>query len=214
MTEAPSPCYHAAVERPSDPPRPGTLLIAATVFYGLMSAAAIVVLALSDLDPGLVVFGPDLEDVASGLAPAPLSHPLAALLGAASGGVVVMLSLMLRRVGPIDRLHKEFSAVLGPLSTGTVAVLAVTSAVGEELLFRGALQPLIGFWPTAALFGLLHGGGTPRLFAWTVFAFLSGLLLGWLADFTGSLLAPILCHLTINFWNLQAIGERPREGTT
>lgn len=200
------------MERPSDPPRPATLLIAATIFYGLMSAAAIIVLALSDLDPGLIVFGPSLEDVATGRAPPALSHPLAALLGAAAGGVVVVLSLVFRKLGPIDRLHKEFSSVLGELSTGTVAVLAVTSAVGEELLFRGALQPLIGFWPTAALFGLLHGGGAPRLFAWTLFAFLSGLLLGWLADFTGSLLAPILCHLTINFWNLQAITERPREG--
>lgn len=211
MTAAARPCYRACVERPSDPPRSTTLVIAATVFYGLMSVAAVVVLLLSDLDPGLVVFGPSLVDVAEGrAAPMPLGHPLSALLGAAAGAAVVALSLVLRRYGPIDRLQKEFGAVLGELSTGIVAVLAVTSAVGEELLFRGALQPLVGFWPTAILFGLLHGGGAPRLFAWTVFAFLSGLLLGWLADFTGSLLAPILCHLTINFWNLQAIGA-PRE---
>jgi membrane protease YdiL (CAAX protease family) len=117
----------------------------------------------------------------------------------------------MRKLGPLERLQKEFGGLLGEQTTGTIAVLAVTSAVGEELLFRGALQPLIGFWPTAILFGLLHGGGAPRLLAWTIFAFLSGILLGFLADHTGSLLAPILCHLTINFWNLQALAQTTSE---
>ena len=180
------------------------------VFYGLMAMAAVLVLQLSDLDAGVIIFGAGVSDLAAG-APVPLSHPLAALFGVASGLVVVGLSLALRKVGPLNRLQKEFGAVLGEQSTATIAALAVTSAVGEELLFRGALQPLVGFWPTAILFGLLHGGGAPRLFAWTIFAFLSGLLLGGLAEWTGSLLAPILCHLTINFWNLQNLGDEPRE---
>lgn len=176
-------------------------------FYGLMTLAAVLVLHFSDLDPGRIIFGPTHEDIVAGAPVPPFSIPLAALFGAASGLAVVGLSLLLRKVGPLNRLQKEFGAVLGEQTMLTIAVLAVTSAVGEELLFRGALQPLVGFWPTAILFGLLHGGGAPRLFAWTVFAFLSGLLLGGLAEWTGSLLAPILCHLTINFWNLQNLGD-------
>lgn len=191
--------------------RSSTLVIAAVAFYGLMAAGAVIMLALSDFDVGIVVFGPTADEIASGFAPSPFSHPLAALFGAGAGLVVVGLTHLLRRVGPLDRLQKEFSAMLGKPSVVTVAVLAVTSAVGEELLFRGALQPLIGFWPTALLFGLLHGGGAPRLFAWTIFAFLSGILLGGLAVWTGSLLAPILCHLTINFWNLQALSDPSNE---
>jgi len=195
------------VERPAEPVQASTLVIAAIVFYGLMAMAAVLVLHFSELDPGRVIFGPSSADLAAG-APVPLfNHPLAALFGAASGLGVVGLSLALRKVGPLNRLQKEFGAVLGQQTMTTIAVLAVTSAVGEELLFRGALQPLIGFWPTAILFGLLHGGGAPRLFAWTIFAFLSGLLLGGLAEWTGSLMAPILCHLTINFWNLQSLGD-------
>jgi len=177
------------------------------VFYGIMAMAAVIVLQLSDFDAARVIFGVSHEDVVAGAPPAPFGIPLAALFGAASGLAIVGVSLLLRKVGPLNRLQKEFGAVLGEQSTMTIAVLAVTSAVGEELLFRGALQPLVGFWPTAILFGLLHGGGAPRLFAWTIFAFLSGLLLGGLAEWTGSLLAPILCHLTINFWNLQNLGE-------
>ncbi|MDX2003205.1 MAG: CPBP family intramembrane glutamic endopeptidase [Chitinophagales bacterium] len=31
------------------------------------------------------------------------------------------------------------------------------AGVGEELLFRGGIQPLIGLWPTAVIFIFLHG---------------------------------------------------------
>ena len=82
--------------------------------------------------------------------------------------------------------------------------------MGEELLFRGALQPLLGFWITAALFGLLHGGTAPRFRSWALFALASGLLLGGLAVYTDNLLAPMLCHLTINYFNLHlVVGTEP-----
>lgn len=203
----PPACYRRAVQRPpAEPIRPTTIVIAAVIFYGLMSIAGVVMLALTDHDPVVAIFGPGLAEIAEGHPAPPFSHPIAALIGIGAGLVVVAISAALRRIGPVERLQKEFGTLLGDQSTGTVAVLAVTSSVGEELFFRGALMPLIGFWPTAILFGVLHGGGAPRLFAWTIFAFLSGILLGALAVETGSLLAPILCHLTINFWNLQAIG--------
>ena len=197
------------MERPSEPVRASTLVIAAVVFYGLMSIAAVLMLTLSDVDAGTVVFGTSASERSPDAAPPDFDHLGAALLGAGTGLAVVGLSYLLRRVKPLQRLQKELGSLLGEQSTGTIAVLAVTSAVGEELLFRGALLPLIGFWPTAILFGLLHGGGAPKLIVWTIFAFLSGLLLAWLAQVTGSLLAPILCHLTINFWNLQALGHPP-----
>lgn len=34
--------------------------------------------------------------------------------------------------------------------------LAVASGIGEELLFRGALQPIFGLWPTTFLFAVAH----------------------------------------------------------
>jgi len=205
-----SPWYRRAVERPSEPPsepvRPRTLVIAAVVFYGLMGGVSVLLMPVFALDPLATVFGASLSPSASPADAAPLfSHPLAALLGAAAGMAVVGLSALLKRWGPMARLQEDFGQVLGDQTPGTIAVLAVASGVGEELLFRGLLLPLIGFWPTAIAFGVLHGGGVPRYFAWTVFAFLSGLLLAWLAQVTGSLLAPILCHLTVNYWNLQAL---------
>jgi membrane protease YdiL (CAAX protease family) len=41
-------------------------------------------------------------------------------------------------------------------SIGLAFLLAATAAVGEEIAFRGALQPVLGFWPTAIIFALTH----------------------------------------------------------
>jgi len=35
-------------------------------------------------------------------------------------------------------------------------VLAASAAISEEIAFRGALQPVFGFWPTAIIFALTH----------------------------------------------------------
>jgi len=34
--------------------------------------------------------------------------------------------------------------------------LALTAAIGEEIAFRGALQPIFGLWPTSLFFVLIH----------------------------------------------------------
>jgi membrane protease YdiL (CAAX protease family) len=41
-------------------------------------------------------------------------------------------------------------------SLGAVFLLSVLSSVSEEILFRGALQPVLGIVPTAILFGATH----------------------------------------------------------
>lgn len=178
-------------------PEPRSLVHAAVVFYAAMSAVALILIAAQGLRVVDAVFGPGATAARD------------AALGAAAGLAVVALTWAARRLGPVRRLNAELGALIGRLDTGQIAVLAVVSAVGEELLFRAALQPLIGFWPTALVFGLMHGGTRRRLWPWAIFATLAGLLLGWLTLLTGSLLAAIACHLTVNFWNLHAMTEPP-----
>lgn len=85
-----------------------------------------------------------------------------------------------------------------------VSILVVGPA--EELLFRGAVQGLLkrawGPWPAivaaAALFGSLHysvGTGTQlQALTYVGVALLLGVVLGWLAERTGTLLVPMLVH--------------------
>ncbi|WP_149453440.1 CPBP family intramembrane glutamic endopeptidase [Pasteuria penetrans] len=60
------------------------------------------------------------------------------------------------------------------------ALMAVTlaPAIGEELFFRGALQPRVGIWITSILFTLVHAQ-----YDWygLLIIFLGSLLLGWIA---------------------------------
>ncbi len=57
-------------------------------------------------------------------------------------------------------------------------LLSLTAAIGEEIAFRGALQPIFGLWPTSLLFALVHiqYALTPA----TLIIIVVGIGLGWL----------------------------------
>ncbi|MDP6943052.1 MAG: CPBP family intramembrane metalloprotease [Myxococcota bacterium] len=181
------------MEHELEPPSPTALSVSVVVFYTFFSLLGLGLLALQGLDASAVIFGDG----------AALARD--ALAGAVSGLTIVGLTRFAARYEAVRKLSQELAAMLGTPGSGVIALLAVTSAVGEELLFRGALQPLIGFLPTAILFGLLHGGFNARFRLWAAFALAAGLILGALTLWTGNLLAAILCHLTVNYFNLHTV---------
>lgn len=63
-------------------------------------------------------------------------------------------------------------------------LLALATGIGEELLFRGAIQPVLGLKVTSFLFAISHiqYGLTPA----TLFVFLLGFLLGWVRERTST----------------------------
>lgn len=81
-------------------------------------------------------------------------------------------------------------------------VMAVLPAVGEELMFRGTIQPFLqkwtknphwAIWITAIIFSAIHfqiSGFVPRM--------LIGAYLGYLCYWSGSLWLPILAHFMHN----------------
>ncbi len=87
-------------------------------------------------------------------------------------------------------------------------VVALFAALGEELLFRGALQPLIGLVPVAILFGLLHATALVHV----ILATLLGLWLGWLYQWTGSLWPPIAAHLALDLVTGLLLGHTVQTG--
>ncbi len=74
--------------------------------------------------------------------------------------------------------------------------LALVSGIGEEMLFRGAIQPVFGLVPTALLFAIAHVqyGITPA----TLVIFLIGLALGHLRRTTNTS-TTIFIHFCYNF---------------
>jgi hypothetical protein len=167
----------------------------ALLFYGLLLGAA---LAWAWLGGRSLLWA---SETAAQRGVSPLVDIGAGVLAA---GIVVLLSrqLTLRtRVG--DQLARSLRAVLGPLSLAECWLLALLSGVAEEAFFRGALQPQVGLLAASLLFGAAHFVPRRELIAWTGFSIAAGLLLGWLFDATGNLLAPIVAHAGINGVNLR-----------
>lgn len=125
------------------------------------------------------------------------------LVGVAIAGLVVMITrALVGRVAFATKLHAELRPLARSMSTTTVVYLALTSAFGEELLFRGLLEPWVGLVPQALVFGLLHQVGGPSRWVWMGWATVMGLTLGAMFHCTGSLVGPVLAHAMINAVNL------------
>jgi membrane protease YdiL (CAAX protease family) len=79
-----------------------------------------------------------------------------------------------------------------------IFVIAFIVSISEELLFRVVIQAQIGLWWTSLLFAVVH---LRYLKKWVLFSSVLGvsLLLGWLFESTQSVIAPIVCHFTIDF---------------
>lgn len=128
------------------------------------------------------------------------------LLGALVAIATALLSRLMHSYFHWARvLSRELALRLGPLSVLDVAYLALLSGVAEELLFRGALQPQVGFVLASLIFGSVHFVPDRRFLPWTASALLMGFVLGGLLELTGSIIAPITAHVLVNFFNLLQI---------
>ena len=97
-------------------------------------------------------------------------------------------------IAAIRRLYqKSLKPVFGRISILDVMIISVAAGLGEELLFRGVLQPEWGLLPASLIFGLLHMGGSGTL-AFGCWVAVMGGALGSLATWTDGLLAPIIAH--------------------
>lgn len=101
-----------------------------------------------------------------------------------------------------DSLDKSLQGLVGGLSRLQVAFLALLTACGEEILFRGCLQPYLGIFGAGALYGLLHLGpggiSNPQNFL----GFLRGFFLGWIFHATQDLWICIMAEFLFNLYTL------------
>lgn len=80
------------------------------------------------------------------------------------------------------------------MGVADLILISIFSGVGEEMFFRGAVQPEFGITVAALAFGLVHIGPDRRYLIWTVWAILAGFIFGFLYVYTGGLAAPIVAH--------------------
>ena len=107
----------------------------------------------------------------------------------------------------LTRFLTDFQSISEVLAG--ILVIGVLAGIGEEVFFRGVIQPKLqgylrsphwGIWLTAIIFSAIHVqfyGFLPRLFL--------GALFGYMYHYTGSLIYPILAHILNNSLTLLAV---------
>ena len=95
-----------------------------------------------------------------------------------------------------------FSSLIKPLKLDTAQIIfiSICAGVGEELFFRGAIQPMLGIWMTAILFVLLHGYLNPFNMSLTMYGIYMVLVVGVLGLLTEhfGILTAIIAHTLID----------------
>jgi len=132
-----------------------------------------------------------------------------ASLGVAATGpmLVVFLLCLIVPLKPLRRIRRFADEVIRPLflpcTLLDLAVICALAGWGEEMLFRGLLQPLLGEYlgtwagvvATSLLFGLFH----PISLAYFVLATAFGLYLGAIVLLREGLLAVMVAHGLYDF---------------
>ena len=181
----------------------------AVLLYALVAGLA--------LSLGFVRGDPDLYHHPRPLFELPLWQGLVigTAVGVIFGLAVVWLTqraVMKWRLRSAVRLQVGLRQLLGvsdtPLTELDIVALALSSAVAEELLFRGWLVPLAGVVLSSFAFGLLHFAPNNRgMWVWMPMAFVMGLIFGGSFLVIGNLAAPIVAHGVINYRNLHFVNS-------
>ncbi len=172
--------------------------------YGLLSAAALA-WAFGRNEPNLFVHP-------EGFLTARVPLFAATLVGLVAGLLFGLFVAYLTRVSVYRfewarGLHMEFRGLLGQMTGTEIWAYASMAALGEEMLFRGAMQPVLGIVPTSLIFGLAHIAWGRKSIPWPVQAIVMGFAFGGLFWLTGNLVAPIVAHFVINYQNLHFINS-------
>ncbi|MCZ0701837.1 membrane protease YdiL (CAAX protease family) [Natronobacillus azotifigens] len=121
-------------------------------------------------------------------------------LGVVPSFSLVVLEIVLYRVIPSSHWDDGGvnQIVFRDISMRELIGLTLMIAFCEELLFRGVLQPLIGYIGASLLFACIHFRYVKKPFLLMIIIMLS-FGLGFMFEHTGNLLVSITAHFVINF---------------
>ena len=194
--------------RPAAPlPRAVEAWIGPAVVYGALALVAVGAALARGQSPIAV-------DEADTWLPLPVAYGgiVGHVLSAIGGIVLAVLTiratrLFVRRWGWARALHSDLRPAIRGKGNGTLLILGIASALGEELFFRGLLMTTFGIIASSLAFGLLHQMRGRVRWAWAAWATVMGLLFGGLFLATGSLIGALIAHAAINVTNLRFLRD-------
>jgi uncharacterized protein len=139
------------------------------------------------------------------------------LAGIISGGVFGAFGVLMVHVPKLKAVLEDYHIIKQlkelKLNNTDIVQVSVVAGITEEILFRGAIQPIIGIWLTSLLFIGIHGYirfKTIWHVLFTIFTFLLSMVLGWLFIYFG-LVAAITAHAVydlIVLWKFREVFQR------
>ncbi|MFN4885812.1 MAG: lysostaphin resistance A-like protein [Bacteroidota bacterium] len=132
------------------------------------------------------------------------------LIGIAGGGCMILLAFFMSKWEYLNEVQSKFTIQLGgyQLTLQEIVFLSFCAGFGEEILFRGMLQPWLGIFFTAFLFIALHGYISVKSSAHLIFGLAlwsMGIGLGLLGAYSG-LISAAIAHMIYDiyaFLNIQ-----------
>lgn len=103
----------------------------------------------------------------------------------------------------LDEVQKKYSKIIAALNLTEIEIIFISlcAGFGEEILFRGAIQPLIGLWITAIIFVAIHGYLNPkswRMSIYGIYMTIAIAILGYYTDYVG-IIGASMAHAAIDY---------------
>jgi hypothetical protein len=194
--------------RPAAPlPRAMEAWIGPAVVYGALALVAVGAAVARGQSP-IAVTAADtwlpLPDALGGI----VGHVLSSIGGIVLAVVTIRATRhFVARWGWARALHSDLRPAIRGKGNGTLLILGIASALGEELFFRGLLTTTFGLIASSLAFGLLHQMRGRVRWVWAAWATVMGLLFGALFLATGSLVGALIAHAAINVTNLRFLRD-------
>ncbi len=140
------------------------------------------------------------------------------LIGIAGGGAAAGVISLIASRPPVSGVLNDFHIVRIISQLRLTAFdriqLSAFAGAGEELLFRGALQPLLGIWLTSLIFVGIHGYFKFKSAGHMVFGFIMfglSVMLGYLFEYAG-LIAAMTAHAVYDIIMLKFVQVKENYG--
>ena len=133
------------------------------------------------------------------------------IVGIVFGFVSAKAGWQIVELPALFKTKKFFSDLIRPigLSTFQIVLISLCAGFGEELFFRGALQPWLGIWITSFAFVMLHGYLNPFNLPLSAYGFYMVLVIGVMGLLTEhmGILTAIIAHTIIDIYLLSKLSE-------
>ncbi len=134
------------------------------------------------------------------------------VIGLMVGIIAGLLAWYISESKWVSPKSSKYLGLIGQLNLShlDIIIISLCAGIGEELLFRGAIQPFLGIWTTAFFFVIIHGYIDPRDWRISIYGLSMTLLIAFLGFMTDEygIWSAAIAHAMIDFVLLELMNRK------